>query len=654
MTRRTVPLAAVALPLALVAGCTRPQPSPSLLGRPEARVAGTFTAIADPLRGTLTVQPDPAPASALTAWGPYQDGIPGSGPADTFELVTEQQAPYPGVEAGGCGGGVDAYRAEVTLRSFFRTQTLRNVLMEVTEVTGGFEGCAGAPAVPGVSAAFGLWAYPDVPPGAARTATWRFRCQASQPFTFRGRIMADLDVPVPAAGAPELDWSPGALEAQRSFRRVATTRAHLVWNGATFVNDLGGITFAAHGAPGSTFSAIPGAAYANGTGYFVATAATGGDPLDLSGDFTACVKFKPGALPAWGTKKALLAKGEPESPDGGVTPTEGWALVLAPGAYAFVYRTALDDAQGRGEVIVRSWENGWSPQAAAYDYLCAGRSGSNLHLMAHGATEELAWPESEAGTFAGHGATLPLAIGAYPDGSSPASDAGVYEVILDARAASPEVMKELVDAAEARNVPGSRASYVPPSSAPTTRVGADGLAYGLPPYATPPLSYDRTGLLGAGEVVSYLHPLAENTNLSGYCAGAEVVATGDWASVAGGVLGVDNGWGTWDWTGMWLSLNPLRLHDAQGDVTAASWPAGSGGAHVFVACVATSGVVTLYVDGVPVGATGSLAGQGIVDLSTSNPPRKLHIGEGGGTALTGARIRRVFLCPSPVLADCHP
>jgi hypothetical protein len=637
-----------ALSFALAVGCSGSKPAPSLVGRaPAAGVLATFAGVADPARGTLTVEVLPAGGgSALTAWEPDQDGAPGSGGLDTFELVTVPQAQYPGVEPGGCGGGVDAYRGDVTIRSFFRNQTLENVHAEITEVTGGFEGCANAPSQPGASAAYGLWAYPAVAPGEAATATWRFRFQTSQRFTFRGRIMADLGAPAHLAGAPELDWTPSVLDARRSFQRVATTKAHLVWNGSTFADALGGVTFAAQGTPGSTFSPVPGAAHSSGAAYFVASPATGGDVFDMSGDFTACVKFKPGANPVWGSSKVLVAKGEPEWPQAGAN-TEGWALVQSGDAYSLVYRTGADAS----ELIVRRWEIGWSPESAAYDYLCGGRAGNLLHVQAHGATEGAA-SDSELGTFAAAGADLSLAVGAYPDGTRPASDAGIYEVILDGRAASPAVMKEIVDAAEGRNVPGSPATFVPPASAASACVGRDGATYTLPPYATPPLSYDGTGLLGAGQILRYLHPLAENTNLSGYCAGAEVVATGDWASVGGGAFGVDV-WSSWGWDTMWLELNPLALHNSFATATATSWVTGSGGAHVFLACAAAGGGVTLYVDGAPVGSAGSFDAGSLVDLSTTDRPRQLHVGEGGGTVLAGARIRRVFLCPTAVAADCQ-
>lgn len=636
--------------IAFLFACSSSPRAPSALGAPPAaRVVATFTGIADPVSGTLTIHPEPsATPGALRVWTEYQDGTPDQGPADTFELVTETVTvgaeTYPGPEADGCGAGVTAFRGDMRIRSFFRNQALKNVYVEITDVPAEFTGCQKAAAVPGVSAASGLWAYPDVAAGGAQTAPWRFRFVTSQAFTFHGRIMADLGAPV-SAGGPEFDWAPTSLDQARSFQEVGTTLAHFVWNGTTFVNRIASspaVTFVPTGSPsGSAFQDVPGAAYApTGSGYFVA--APSGAPLDtaLAGDFTVCVMFKPGAPAASDVTKTLFAKGAPAA---GV---EGFALVQNNSAYMFRYATLADGSPQQGSL----WPGDTS--SYAYDYLCGGRSSGTLNLEMHGSTDGgmTGSGGSETTSFAGSGAALPLAIGAYPDGSNGSADAGVYEVVLDSRPATFANMEAIVAAAEARGVLSSNALYAYSTSATTYG------SYTLPPCAVPPLTEDGTGLLAAGEIVKYRHPLLENTTSTGFCVGAEVVATGDWSAVSGGVLGFDKSGGVWDAGTVYMTVNPFLFYD-DGAVTATSDVSGVGGGHVFTACVAPGypATVTMWVDDVEKTASGGVPGWGVEDFS--DQWRTLHIGQGGAAggavALTGARIRRVFLCPTSNQASCR-
>jgi hypothetical protein len=678
---------AAAILVAALAACTQSQPAATTQvggSSDSARVVATFTGQYDPATQKLTITTEPAAAAnpgALSVIVPFQDGIPDSSPDNTFEMVTDSS----GVQAGGCGA-VNSLYGNIHIRSFFRNQTLSNVHVEMTDVTpGDFSACNSTPVVPpGTSSGFGLWDYGTIPPGASAGRMWAFRYATAAAFTFHGRVWADLSERAVLPLAPEFDWSPTALDGPRSFKEVGSTTAHIVWNGSTFVDRLGHITFVPAGAPTSTFSGIPGAPYANGfsgTSYFVADAAHSGNYVDTSGDFTACVKFKPGRHPGLPPgddtlRKVLFAKGQAEP----YTKTaEGWALMQMHSAYCFHYRTLWDYANRPTEDTMTFRDIGYdgypNPETFAFDYVCGGRNGSTIVVGTHDVLGF--WYPTDANqettTFVNGGADLPLVIGAYPDGTGAATDAGVYEVILDSRPATLAVMNEIVGAAEGRNLPTSSgdpavvptvAIYVPPSTTSTVQA-ADGQSYVLPPYATLPAGIDGTGLLEAGAVVQYLRPLAEYTTAMGYCAGAEVVATGDWASVSGGIMGRDDRYGNFPLYTMTLRLNPFSFSDPGGQAAMAAPLTGiSNTAHVVMACIdpttptpATG--VRLYVDGALTTVAAVTAPLYVTDLSVDE--YALHIGQGGRDSdtdftpskLIGARIRRVFLCPSPDPSTCH-
>jgi hypothetical protein len=185
----------LAVQLVMLAACKRSAPPPP--ERPEPVVAAaTIEGEVDATTGalairSLAIQPGGALA-ALEELPVVQDGVPGSGPPNTIELVTERAATV----TGGCGA-VDGFEGDIRVRSFYAGYQLRNVYVEILSVTPtGREACNSAPAVPGLSAQYGLFAYADLAeagsPGDSAVATWRFRLPDSTRFVFIGRVMADI------------------------------------------------------------------------------------------------------------------------------------------------------------------------------------------------------------------------------------------------------------------------------------------------------------------------------------------------------------------------------------------------------------------------------------------------------------------------------
>jgi alpha-tubulin suppressor-like RCC1 family protein len=139
-----------------------------------------------------------------------QDGVPGTGAVDTVELVTESVSVDPLV----CGRA-NAFCANVTIRSFFATDELHNVFLEITAMTPSTGGLgfaktaapvAGQPGFGEVGNAYALWSYPallDVDSSTAgfnaATRTWYFDNLSSQSYHFVGRVMADRVTAIPEA-----------------------------------------------------------------------------------------------------------------------------------------------------------------------------------------------------------------------------------------------------------------------------------------------------------------------------------------------------------------------------------------------------------------------------------------------------------------------
>lgn len=186
--RQIIRAAAVLAVTIAGAGCARPrQAGPAETPRHAALVE--FTGTVDPLAGRLTLTANGAAGAAriLAVIPVVQDGVPGSGPADTVELVTAGAA----TTENGCGADW-SLDGTVDLRSFFAASALRGVYVEITRIDTGREACNSAPATGGLSDQYGLFSYGDLAPLGVATALWRFRLPTTAPFTFTGRVVADI------------------------------------------------------------------------------------------------------------------------------------------------------------------------------------------------------------------------------------------------------------------------------------------------------------------------------------------------------------------------------------------------------------------------------------------------------------------------------
>jgi hypothetical protein len=616
---------------------------------------------------------------------PVSDGSIGTGPDDSIEMYTTT-TPLPGEYVQGCSAVSNSFQGDIVIRSFFPTRTLWNVHAELTQVSDGQHlGCNSDAAYADLSATNGLWRYGTIGPKGSTvpgapdtvTRTWKFKYDTTTAFTFRGRIVGMI--------GPEFEWTPTTVTTPtRSFVPTANTTGHFVWNGSTFEDRLGtGVTFTRTNGPltggsvGLTANPDEYATFASST-YYVATPATGASNINTSGDFTVCVKFKPGRHPGMQhNTKVLVGKGTGQVAVDKLPAVynEGWSLMQMHEAYCFHYRTPLDPADN--QTMSPVWpgdQNDGSdpathptqPETWAVDYLCGGRDGMNIQSSTHGITPGLVYGLN--GYFA-NDAFLPLVIGADANGENQAGDAGVYEVIFDRRAATPAVMNEIVAAAEGRALPnafGGAATWIPTFATSTRVVGADSNPYLLPPYLTAPYRLDGNGLLQAGQTVNYTWPLTEDTAAtSGYCLGAELQANGAWWSgapvVAGNVIQFGNqsapGYATMyvNSAGQFgLIFNAFGMNTYFPIPGLSGWTSGS--THTFKVCVDPSTGTpsnAFFVDGVPIG---SYPISGGTPFTLDNPSVFVGIGNiipgGFPSPLTGAKVKRAFFCPHNNPALC--
>ncbi len=693
-TRSTLAALLAAASLAACTGATAPPPALPAASSGAAATVATFEGRYDPATGKLTIQTTPAAEASgrvgRSAYQPLQDGSSGTGPDDTFELVTEA-SPAPGVNPDGCGTGSASFDGNITLRSFFRTRSFSNVAIQLTEISGVGHGACGATAAApygGMAATFGLWNYGPIGVKGAGSAPfdhasvlWHFGLATSEAFTFRGRILAQADpLPAPANGATTFEWAPWMFaEVPHSFQDTGTTLSHLVWNGTGFTDTKNAASLALVGAavPSTTVGiAYPAQAYvgprADLTPWrYEATPATLGQ--DTSGDFTVCVKFKPGVNPGPLERKVLVALGNPIGQvNGSYGPADfGWALTQQHGAapsgtpqYGFFYRTGNDPS------ATDTFGNpGPNPEQSAFDYTCGGRvstgcvitneplyTGPCIRVLPHGRDVRFDYKVTGSFTDNVNPATLPLVIGSAATGLWPAFDAGVYEVIIDSRGATNEVMRSIVDAAEGRRLYNG-ATYLGNDVDAKPMAGVDLLPYGFPLGSTAPVTSDATGLMTAGTLLRFASLLTSSAGA--YCVGAEVTSP-DWANAVGGIVGDDNGilrlfippgdHVLTGFNGSWPAWGPdLRIVNGGGP-----WPANS--RHAFKVCATTGADVVLYVDGVEAARRAPAA----TLLDVTSPANQVHVGQGfidafgaGLVPLTGARIGRVFACPTAVAGSCN-
>jgi hypothetical protein len=497
-----------------------------------------------------------------------------------------------------------------------------------------------------------------------KSIRWAFREVADEGFVFHGRVWTTVTT--------EFDWTPAQVYGARSFVETSDTTAHLLWDGNQW-QDLKstGITFEPFGAPTSTVSPLYNQPYASGLtsgNYWMADFAHGGNAVDTSGNFTVCAKFKPGTHPGDpGVTKILVGKGVPEDADpSGTGMHEGWALMQMHSGYCFHYRTEAEfqadptdtNPHMSTRIIAPS-----DPSTFQYDYVCGGRNGDNIQLQALEGVGDLV---AVAPFFANSGADLPLVIGAYANGTHPARDAGVYEIIFDRRAATPAVMQEIIERAEGFFATVPALLYPLNDSGATQSYGPDAASYWFPPYATVPL-YDATGnnlLMPEGSVRRYLNPVTQNTSSTGFCVGAEIKANAAWSLVQGGVIqysigsfGVQFGSGApgnWRVTGNYLTATsltaPASWADASVHTIKACYMPGNGLVEPFY-----PGELALYTDGVRDDAGTAQSYDSLPNLGAAYVPFFIGQNTVGGTTtqLSGARIQRVFVCPTYVAADCN-
>lgn len=188
----------------LVIGCSAQDAPPSSESAPRAPrrdAVLSFSIDVDPAAGTAVVA---TRASALLVEGNLvQDGIPGSGPLDSFELVTTNVR-LPG--QGDCATGRNCF--DVTLRSFYDAESFDDLYMQIDAITPptGRAIVNGDPPPPnaGISSPFGGRLFGTVGPGGAVLRDVRVSIPDLSPYRVTGRLFHE------AVGAPQACPTSGA------------------------------------------------------------------------------------------------------------------------------------------------------------------------------------------------------------------------------------------------------------------------------------------------------------------------------------------------------------------------------------------------------------------------------------------------------------
>ena len=217
------PLVACALSLA---ACSADAPPPvetpdtgstAALDRPVAATAQTtdglwlsysFSGTADPTTGKMTVSVGELDRSALAPdvrrrieqgicfADIIQDGVPGSGPDESVELVTNNIRLNDACDP---TAGVAQFCADVTIRSFYTSLTLGRTYAQFTSITPllghTIRNSDAGVASEGLTSGLGIINYGDIAPRTSTTApnfserTWIFNSDGTD-FTFTGRVLA--------------------------------------------------------------------------------------------------------------------------------------------------------------------------------------------------------------------------------------------------------------------------------------------------------------------------------------------------------------------------------------------------------------------------------------------------------------------------------
>lgn len=124
-----------------------------------------------------------------------QDGIPGSGPVNTIELVTESQA-----RNGACAAPYDTVPslcASVTLRSFYTDRTRTDVYVRINSLTTPLANPVlnSAVSTPGLPSGLGIFSYGNLglagSPEAAASRDWVFQTTGAS-FSFTGSVVTNM------------------------------------------------------------------------------------------------------------------------------------------------------------------------------------------------------------------------------------------------------------------------------------------------------------------------------------------------------------------------------------------------------------------------------------------------------------------------------
>jgi len=124
-----------------------------------------------------------------------QDGIPGSGPANSLELVTESQA-----RNGACPAPYDTVPslcANVTLRSFYTDRTRTDVYVRINSLTTPLANPVlnSAVSTPGLPSGLGIFSYGNLglagSPQAAASRDWVFQTSGAS-FSFTGSVVTNM------------------------------------------------------------------------------------------------------------------------------------------------------------------------------------------------------------------------------------------------------------------------------------------------------------------------------------------------------------------------------------------------------------------------------------------------------------------------------
>lgn len=178
---------------------------------------GSFVGQVNLVTGEMTIAPtgiDPVPMGLVfrgaleeipvqqnQIWGDVGEG------AVEMRTVSGTMQTYPG----GCydptvaSSHTTSFEADIAIHSGFASTRLVRPYVEITYLSEtGFESCQSAPPPPdsSLSAANGLYQYPDIEPNGVSTATWNFKLGTAAYFTFHGRVWAErVDTAAPATTA---------------------------------------------------------------------------------------------------------------------------------------------------------------------------------------------------------------------------------------------------------------------------------------------------------------------------------------------------------------------------------------------------------------------------------------------------------------------